>query len=100
MNTNVNLTYYQRNKENIKAYAHNCYHNNKDLLKQKRDNYTQEQKDKISNYYREKRNNRSEQEIINAKDYARNWYRNLPEEITNEKREYRNNRYHTIIKAH
>ena len=73
MTTNVNLTYYQKNKERIKAYAHNYYHKNKDILKRKRENYTQEKKDKISNYYKEKRNNRSEQEIINARQYMREY---------------------------
>ena len=100
MATSANLAHYQKNKERIKAYAHNDYHNNKGIIKQKRNNYTQEQKDRISNYHKEKRNNRSEQEIINTREYARNWYRNLPEEIKNKKREYQHNRYHTIIKAH
>ena len=73
MTTNVNLTYYQKNKERIKAYAQNYCHKNKDILKRKRDNYTQEKKDKISNYYKEKRNNRSKQEIINARQYMREY---------------------------
>ena len=37
MTTNTNLTYYQKNKERIKQYAHNYDHNNKDRLKQKRE---------------------------------------------------------------
>ena len=86
MTTNVNLNYYQKNKERIKAYAQNYCHKNKDILKRKRDNYTQEKKDKISNYYKEKHNNRSEQEIISARQYMREyakkkWYQNLPEEM-------------------
>ena len=51
--------------------------------------------------------NRTEQEIINRREYERNWYRNLPEEIKNKRREYQKkkrkeyqqNKCNTIIKA-
>ena len=72
----------------MKANAHNYHHNNKDRLKQKRDNDTQEKKDQISNYYKTWRNNRTEEEIIKRKECERNWYQNLSEEIKNKRREY------------
>ena len=84
MGVNTNLTYYQKNKERILAYARNYYNNNKDKIKQKRDDLPQERKDKIHDYQTTWRNNRSDEEIINAKErsktYSRNWYRNLPRE--------------------
>ena len=64
MAANVNLTYYQKNKERIKAYAHNYYHNNKDIMKQKIVIYTQEKKNKISNYYKEKRNKDQKKKLL------------------------------------
>ena len=33
MSENVNLTYYQKNKEKILAYSHNYYNSNKDKIK-------------------------------------------------------------------
>ena len=93
MTSNVKLTYYQRNKEKLLSYSCNSYNNNKDTLKQKRDNLPQEKKDIIRNYQKEWHDNN------NMKEYCKNWYYNLSEENKNKKREYARNRYHTIIKV-
>ena len=46
MSTESNLTYYQRNKEKMKVNTNNYYHNKNILKQKKRDNYTQEKKNK------------------------------------------------------
>ena len=83
MSTCVNSIYYQRNREKRLAYAHSYYHNNKEKLKRKRNNLPKEKKDKILNYQKSWRDNRSEEKIIKSREHAR---------------EYARNRYHTVIK--
>ena len=44
MSDDTNLSYYQRNKQKRLEYFHNYYKKNKDIIKQKRDNQSQERK--------------------------------------------------------
>ena len=86
----MNLIYYQKNKEKILAFLDN-YYNNKDKIKQKRSNLSQEEKDKRRNYQKEWQNKNL--------DYTKSYYPNFSQEKKNQTRAYSKNRYHTLLKA-
>ena len=44
MDNNTKQTYYQKHKQKILEYAQNYYNENKDIIKQKRDDLPQEKK--------------------------------------------------------
>ena len=50
------------------------------MIKEKRSNLPDEKKKKIKQYQKRYRDNRSEENIIKKREYARNWYQNLPED--------------------
>ena len=91
MSENVNLTYYQKNKEKILAYSDN-YYKSKGKIKQKRSNLSQEEKDKKRTYQKEWQKKNI--------DYKKNYYQNFSEEKKNQTRAYSKNRYHMLLKAY
>lgn len=99
MANSANLTYYQRHKEKLLIKVREYYKNNGDKIKEKRDNLPEEKKNKIKEYQRQWRNNKSEDAIIKGREYAKNRYRNLPDEEKNKRREYSKRRYQMLIMA-
>ena len=83
MGSNVNLTYYQGNKEQIKYKAKEYYEKNKEWLSTKaRGNYqtmseaTKRMKlDQIKNMY----HSRTDEQIKKRNAYMKSWYGNLPD---------------------
>lgn len=71
MANSANLTYYQRHKEKLLIKAREYYKNNGDKIKEKRDNLPEEKKNKIKEYQRQWRNNKSEDAIIKGREYAK-----------------------------
>ena len=76
LGSNVNLTYYQGNKEQIKNKAKEYYEKNKEWLSIKaREKYQTMSEDHIKNMYR----SRTDEQIKKRNTYMKSWYGNLPD---------------------
>ena len=77
MGENVNLTYYQKNRDVILNRAKNYYENEKERLReQARDKYgnlSEEEKIKKREYGKKRYHNMSEEKKIRLKEYQKNY---------------------------
>ena len=104
MAENVYLTYYQKNKEPIKAKAKEYYKKNKEKItaqaKEKYYSLSDEDKEKIKECQKIYRNKHSsDEDKLNKREYMKNWYAKLPEDMKNKIREDARNRYYKPIKV-
>ena len=91
MGSNVNLTYYQGNKEQIKNKAKEYYEKNKEWLPIKaREKYETLSEDQIKNMY----HSRTDEQTKKRNAYMKSWYANLSDSKRDIIRNRSKNRYY------
>ena len=72
-----NVTYYQKNRDKLLQKRKEYHEKNKDVLLQKPKGYYEKNKEERKEYRRNKYNNMSKEETLNALKYGREWYHKL-----------------------
>ena len=67
--SNANLTYYQRDSEILFAKQREYYKNNRENIKNKCDNLSEDKKNKIRKYQKQWHSNLSEEDAIRRREY-------------------------------
>ena len=69
----VDLTYYQKNRDKTLAKNRSYYYANPNKLKEKRDNQSEERKNKLKEYYKQWCNNLLDEEKAKRRQQSKNW---------------------------
>ena len=72
-----NVTYLQKNRDKLLQKRKEYHEKNKDVLLQKPKGYYEKNKEERKEYRRNKYNNMSKEETLNALKYRREWYHKL-----------------------